>query len=56
MLEASTTTKFIDEVEKSRKSGKDMSKLREIIKKLTAELPLDRKHRNHKLKGGYKGR
>lgn len=56
MLEASTTTKFTREVEKTRKRGKDMSKLGEIIKKLTEEAPLDPKHRNHRLKGEYKGR
>jgi mRNA-degrading endonuclease YafQ of YafQ-DinJ toxin-antitoxin module len=33
-----------------------MSKLGEIIKKLSLEEPLDIKHRNHRLKGIYLGR
>ncbi|MCE5294753.1 MAG: type II toxin-antitoxin system YafQ family toxin [Chlamydiales bacterium] len=33
-----------------------MSKLGEIIKKLCNQEALDAKHRNHKLKGNYKGR
>ncbi len=54
MLKVSTTTKFEREVEKARKRGKDMSKLGDIIKKLSQEEYIDSKHRNHKLKGNYK--
>lgn len=56
MLKVSVTKKFEKEVESARKRGKDMSKLGDIIKKLSKEEPLDQKHRNHKLKGNYKGR
>mgnify|MGYP000090026459 CR=1 FL=1 len=56
MLKVSTTTKFDKEVETVRKRGKDMSKLGEIIKKLSQEEPLDQKYHNHKLKGNFKGR
>jgi mRNA interferase YafQ len=56
MLNVSTTTKFENESERARKRGKDMSKLGEIIKKLAKEESLDSKHRNHKLKGNFKGR
>lgn len=56
MLAVSTTTKFEREVEVARKRGKDMSKLGDIIKKLSKEEPLHPRHRNHKLKGNFKGR
>lgn len=56
MLEVFTTTKFDREVEVLRKRGKDMSKLGDMIKKLSEQESLDRKHRNHKLQGNYKGR
>lgn len=56
MLNIFTTTKFDRESELARKRGKDMSKLGEIIKKLSLEEPLDIKHRNHRLKGIYLGR
>lgn len=56
MLAVFTTTQFKKEVEKARKRGKDMSKLGDIIKKLSNEEPLEAKFRNHKLKGNYQGR
>lgn len=56
MLEISTTTKFDKETEILRKRGKDMSKLGDIVKKLSHEEILDPKYRNHKLKGNFKGR
>jgi len=55
-LKVSTTTKFDKEVEVARKRGKDMSKLGDIIKKLAKEEALDKKYRNHKLKGNFKDR
>lgn len=56
MLKVSTTTKFEKETEIVRKRGKDMSKLGDIIKKLSKEELLDPKHRNHKLRGNFTGR
>lgn len=56
MLKVSTTTKFERELEIARKRGKDMSKIGDIIKKLSNEEELDPKQRNHKLKGNFKGR
>jgi mRNA interferase YafQ len=56
MLKVFTTTKFDRETEIARKRGKDMSKLGDIIRKLSNEEILESKHRNHKLKGNYKGR
>lgn len=41
MLKVSVTKKFEKEVETARKRGKDMSKLGDIIKKLSKEEPLD---------------
>ena len=55
-LQTFTTKKFDREVEVARKRRKDMSKIGDIIKKLALEEPLDRKHRNHKLKRNYQGR
>jgi mRNA interferase YafQ len=56
MLKVSTTKKFEKETEIARKRGNDMSKLGDIVKKLSNEEPLDPKHRNHELKGDHKGR
>lgn len=56
MLKISTTKKFEKEVETAQKRGKDMSKLGDIIKKLSEEKNLDSKYRNHKLTGNFKGR
>jgi len=56
MLKPSATTQFKREVEIARKRGKDMSKLGDIVKKLTEEEPLDPRHHNHPLKGKFKGR
>lgn len=56
MLQIFTTTKFDQETEKVKKRGKEMSKLGEMIKKLANEEPLEPRHRNHKLKGNFKGR
>jgi len=56
MLKVATTTQFDREVEIARKRGKNMSKLGDMIKKLSNEESLGPKHRNHKLKGNFKGR
>lgn len=56
MLKVSTTTRFDRDTEVIRKRGKDMSKLGDIIRKLSLEERLDAKHRNHKLKGNFVGR
>ncbi len=56
MLKVTTTTKFDRETEVIRKRGKNMSKLGDIIVKLSNEIPLDPKHRNHKLRGNFNGR
>jgi mRNA interferase YafQ len=56
MLKPSITTQFKRESEIARKRGKDLSKLGEIVKKLCEEQALEPKHRNHPLKGKFKGR
>ena len=46
---------FIKEVEKAKKRGKDLEKLREVSELLLKEKPLPAKYKNHKLKGEYLG-
>ena len=55
MLKPVRLTKFDKEVEKSKKRGLDMTKLRDVMTLLIQEDPLPEKHCNHKLKGSYKG-
>jgi len=55
-LKPCTTTKFDKEVDIARKRGKDMSKLGDIVRKLVDEVPLEKKYRNHQLKGNFSGR
>jgi mRNA interferase YafQ len=46
--------KFLKEVEAAKKRGKDMEKLKQIIKLLIEENPLPPKNRNHRLLGEFK--
>ncbi|MGH6920221.1 MAG: type II toxin-antitoxin system YafQ family toxin [Geminicoccaceae bacterium] len=46
---------FRRDVRRTRKRGKDMSKLRELILLLLAEDPLPERYRNHPLRGNWKG-
>lgn len=46
---------FEKEVAKAKKRGKDIDKLKEVMKLLIFEQPLPQKNRNHKLKGDYVG-
>ena len=39
-----------------KRRGKDMEKLRSVMRKLANEEPLEAKHRNHPLVGNYVGR
>ncbi len=55
MLNPIYLRQFEREVEKAKKRGKDMEKLKEIIEFLVQEKPLPQKNRNHKLKGDYIG-
>lgn len=55
MLKPIHLRKFENEVVKAKKRGKDIEKLKEIMKLLIQENPLQQKNRNHKLKGEYVG-
>jgi mRNA interferase YafQ len=44
---------FEKEVEKAKKRGRDMTKLKRVMEALSLKKPLDPKHRNHRLKGGF---
>jgi mRNA interferase YafQ len=54
-LVAKPTTKFQQDVDRQKKRGKDMAKLRAIIESLCHHRPLDARHREHGLKGDWKG-
>ena len=55
MLKPIHLRQFEKEVVKAKKRGKDIEKLKEIMKLLTLEEPLPAKNRNHRLKGDYVG-
>lgn len=55
MLKPIHLRKFENEVLKAEKRGKDIKKLKEVIKLLIEEKSLAQKHHNHKLKGEYVG-
>lgn len=46
---------FEREIDKARKRGLDMSKIKDLIEDLINEKPLAAKHKNHKLKGDFIG-
>ncbi len=46
---------FEKEVEKAKKRGLDISKLKAVMIELINEKPLSEKHKNHKLKGNFEG-
>lgn len=54
MLKPVYQSRFEKEVEKIKKRGKNLTKLKEIITLLLEEKPLPIKNRNHKLKGEFK--
>ena len=55
MLTVKPTSKFKKELQKAQKSGKDISKLNIIIKKLANEEPLPAENKDNQLKGNFKG-
>ncbi len=54
MLALRTLGRFDRESKKIKKRGKDMSKLKDVIKLLQEGNPLPAKYRNHKLQGEFK--
>ncbi len=53
MLKPIYTTRFEKDLKKAQKKNKDILKLKEILSKLTKEIKLDSKHRDHKLTGNF---
>lgn len=56
MLKPSYTKQFDRDLKKAIKRGRDKERLKTIMAKLIAEEPLEPRHRDHKLTGGYHGR
>jgi mRNA interferase YafQ len=54
-LDPKPTTKFKQDVERQKRRGKELDKLRTIIESLCHRLPLDPKHKDHALTGEWKG-
>ena len=52
MLKITHTTSF----KKLKKQNKDLSPIGELIQKISSELPLEIKYRDHTLVGNYKGK
>jgi mRNA interferase YafQ len=50
-----TTTQFDKDLKRQEKRRKSLNKLHEIIETLRARRPLDPKHKDHALGGGWKG-
>ena len=50
------TKKFEKDVKRMKRRGKQMEKLKAVLSLLVEGKPLDRRYRDHKLKGEYKGR
>ncbi|MFW6151838.1 MAG: type II toxin-antitoxin system YafQ family toxin [Verrucomicrobiota bacterium] len=53
MKRVSQTTHFSRDIKKMRKRGKDLSKLREVVKQLASGKPLDPRLRDHALIGQW---
>jgi len=56
MLTLKTTNRFDKELIQVVKSGKDITKIRDVIKKLVNLEPLEKKYKDHKLRGKFKNR
>jgi len=54
MKQFSQTTQYSRDVKRMRKRGKDLEKLRDVVKKLAKGISLDPKHRDHPLIGSWK--
>ena len=51
-----STAKFQKDLKRIGKRGYRIDSLKEVVGKLAAGEPLDKKHRDHPLKGDHKGR
>ena len=54
MKEVSQSTQFARDLKRMRKRGKDIDKLKVIVKVLAQGKPLDARHRDHPLIGSWK--
>jgi mRNA interferase YafQ len=55
MLQPRRTNRFVKEVERAKKRGKDLKKLEDLIKLLLQGKQLPPKYDDHPLKGNYEG-
>jgi len=55
MLKPVYLRSFEREIEKAKKRGLDMSKIKDLMENLISEKSLAAKHKNHKLKGNFSG-
>jgi len=53
MRRLSQTRQFSRDVRRMAKRGKDIAKLRKVVKRLAEELPLDPRHQDHPLIGKF---
>ena len=56
MLRPVYTTRFEKDLKRTKRRGKDVEKIKRIIRKLVSETPLEDRHYDHPLVGNYKGR
>ena len=56
MLKPVYTKRFEKDIKKLQKQNVDLTDMKDIIKKLISEEPLDEKNKDHKLIGNYVGR
>ena len=56
MYTVKSTAKFQRDLKRIEKRGYDIDTLKEVVRKLAAGESLDKKYRDHSLKGKYKGR
>ena len=56
MLKPAYTKQFERDAKRLKRRGKNLEKLKIIIRSLVSEEPLDDIHRDHKLIGNWKGR
>ncbi len=55
MLEVKFTSKFKKDYKLIKKRGMNINLLKEIVGKLTNNIPLEEKYKDHELTGNYKG-
>ena len=54
MKRLSQTTQFGKDIKRMGKRGKDLKKIKEVVRKLAAGERLDPRHRDHQLQGEWK--